>query len=216
MLRRLSSRAELLLVNLICFGPFAARSIIGLVERNEVLTFDDRDALTLIAIELVCGTLAVLILRARGWKLADFGFRPTIQRTAGGMLLLIGTYILVGGLYDIVRATTGTNPGAATVSQVSITWPVLVALTLVNPLYDELFAVAWNVEAVKESGAAFAITLSAAIRFVCHLEQGPIAAITILPLGLLFAGVYWRWRTVWPLVVAHAVMDFMGYVTELA
>lgn len=215
MLRGLSSRAELLLVNLICFGPFAARSIAGLIERKTSLTFDDRGALTLIAIELVCGTLAALLLRARGWKLSDFGLGPTTTRTVGGMLLLIGTYILIGGMYDLVRAATDTNPGAATASQTSLTWPVLIALTLVNPLYDELFVVAYNLNATRENGAAFAITLSAAIRFACHLEQGPIAAVTILPLGLLFASVYWRWRTVWPLVVAHGVMDFMGYVTEV-
>ena len=53
-------------------------------------------------------------------------------------------------------------------------------------------------------------TLSAAIRFDCHIEQGPISALTILPLGLIFAAVYWRWRRVWPLVVAHGVMDFLG------
>lgn len=215
MLRGLSSRTELLLVNLICFGPFAARSIIGLAERKTALTFDDRGALTLIAIELVCGTLAALLLRARGWKLSGFGLRPTMPRTVGGMLLLIGTYVLIGGVYDLVRAATDTNPGAATTSQTSLTWPVLIALTLVNPLYDELFIVAYNLVAARENGAAFAITLSATVRFVCHLEQGPIAAVTILPLGLLFASVYWRWRTVWPLVVAHGVMDFMGYVTEV-
>ena len=32
----------------------------------------------------------------------------------------------------------------------------------------------------------------------------------LLPLGLLFAFVYWRWRLLWPLIVAHGVMDFMG------
>ena len=77
-------------------------------------------------------------------------------------------------------------------------------------MYDELFLVAYNLEAAKSHGAAFAITLSAAIRFLCHLDQGPIAAVTILPLGLIFAMVYWRWRAVWPLIVAHGVMDFVG------
>lgn len=210
MLRRLSPAAELILVNLICFGPFAARSILELAERKTSFLFDDRRALTLIGIELVCGALAVLLLRARGWKLSDFGLRVTMPQTIAGMLLLIGANVIVSGLYELVRFTTNTDPGVATTFQDKLTWPVLIALTLVNPLYDELFLVAYNVVAAKEHGAAFAITLSAAIRFLCHIEQGPLTTVTILPFGLLFAFVYWRWRLLWPLIVAHGVMDFMG------
>ncbi|HEX8408883.1 MAG TPA: CPBP family intramembrane glutamic endopeptidase [Thermoanaerobaculia bacterium] len=210
MLRRLCPAAELLLVNLICFGPFAARSIVELTERKTAFLFDDRRALTLLGIELVCGTLAVLLLRARGWKLSDFGLRVTMPQTIAGMLLLIGANFVISALYELVRFATNTDPGVATTFQDKLTWPVLIALTLINPLYDELFLVAYNVIAAKEHGAAFAITLSAAVRFLCHIEQGPITTVTILPLGLLFAFVYWRWRLLWPLIVAHGVMDFMG------
>lgn len=215
MLRRLSSRAELLLVNLICFGPFAARSVFELAQRKTTLVFDDARALTILAIELVCGTVAVLLLRARGWKFADLGLRVSMPQTIAGMLILIGANVSISLFYELVRAGTGSDPGAAMAFKAQLSWPVLIALTLVNPLYDELFAVAYNLEAARESGAAFAITLSAAVRFVCHVEQGPIAAVTILPLGLIFAAIYWRWRLVWPLVVAHGVMDFMGMMPEV-
>ncbi len=214
MLRRLSPVAELVLVNLIVFGPFAVRSIIGLAERQTVIVFDDRRALTILATELVCGALALLLLRARGWKLADLGLRITMPQTIGGMLLLIGSNIVITLIYQLVRAATGIDPDAVTAFQTRLTWPVLIALTLINPLYDELFLVAYNIEAAKPHGAAFAITLSAAIRFVCHLDQGPVSAVTILPLGLIFALVYWRWRLVWPLVVAHGVMDFLGMLPQ--
>lgn len=212
MLRRLSPVAELLLINLICFGPFAAISIVELAERKETIVFDDRRALTILGIELVCGTLAFLLLRARGWKLADLGLSVTLPRTLGGMLLLIGSNFLITTIVLLVQSATGVNLDAVTSYETRLTWPVLIALTLVNPLYDELFIVAYNVEATKANGAAFAITLSTAVRFLCHLEQGPIATATILPLGLIFAFVYWRWRAVWPLVVAHAVMDFAGMI----
>ena len=118
-------------------------------------------------------------------------------------------------IVQIVQAASGINLDAVTSFEAKLTWPVLIALTLVNPLYDELFLVAYNVEAAKGHGAAFAITLSAAVRLLCHVEQGPIASVTILPLGLIFALVYWRWRAVWPLIVAHAVMDFVGMWPEV-
>lgn len=210
MLRRLSPVAELILVNLIAFGPFAVRSIVELGERKEAIVFDDRRALFIIGMEIVCGALVVVLLRARGWKVADLGLRITMPQTIAGMVLLIGSNIVIAGFYQLVRVASGVDPDKVTSFEAKLTWPVLIALTLINPLYDELFVVAYNLEAAEASGAAFAITLSAAVRFLCHIEQGPISAVTILPLGLIFAAVYWRWRAVWPLVVAHGVMDFLG------
>jgi membrane protease YdiL (CAAX protease family) len=208
----MSPRGELLLINLLCFGPFAWWAIAGLIERKTTLLFDDRRALFFIGIELVAGTTAILILRARGWKFGDFGLRITMPQTIAGMVLLIGANLFIAGFVELVRVLTNSDPASATTAKTTITWPVLIALTLINPLYDELFSVAYNVRAAEGTSAAFAITLSAVIRFICHLEQGPIAAVTILPLGLIFAFVYWRWRMLWPLVVAHGVMDFAGMI----
>lgn len=210
MLRRLSPTAELILINLITFGPFAARSVLGLIARNTAIVFDDRRAHLLLGTELLCGALAWLLLRARGWTAASLGLRITMPHTIGGMLVLIGSNITITTFYLLVRSASGIDLAKVTSWEATVTWPVLIALTLINPFYDELFLVAYNLEAAKPHGAAFAVTLSAAIRFLCHLDQGPIAAVTILPLGLIFALVYWRWRAVWPLIVAHGVMDFVG------
>lgn len=212
MLRRLSPVAELILVNLITFGPFAARSILELTERNTSIVFDNRRALVLLGTELVCGTLALLLLRARGWTLSTLGLRITMPQTIGGLVLLMGSNLVITTFYLVVRDASGIDLDKVTSFEATLTWPVLIGFILVNPLYDELFLVAYNLEAAKPHGAAFAITFSAGIRFLCHLEHGPIAAVTILPLGLIFAAVYWRWRVVWPLIVAHAVMDFVGMV----
>jgi membrane protease YdiL (CAAX protease family) len=54
------------------------------------------------------------------------------------------------------------------------------------------------------------VTLSATIRLLCHLYQGPIAPLTILPLGIIFALVYWKWRRLWPIAVAHGVAGFFA------
>jgi len=198
------------LINLLCFGPFAARSIVELIDRKTVIVFDDRRALFTAGIEIICGLLAVFVLRARGWKASDFGLRVSMPQIIGGMVLLIGANVVIAGFYELVRLATDRDPGSATSFKATVGWPLFILLMLVNPLYDELFVVAYNLRAAESSGAAFAITLSAAVRFVCHLEQGPIAAVVILPLGIIFAVVYWRWRLVWPLVVAHGVMDFLG------
>lgn len=210
MLRRLSPRAELILVNLLCFGPFAAMSLVGVWKRETTLLYDDRRIWTIVAIELVCGSLAVLLLRARGWKLADFGLRVSMPLTIAGMLLFIGANITIALLFEAFRAISGTDPSALTTPVIQISWIPFLLFLLIDPLYEETFEVAYNLEATKTDGAAFGITLSAAIRLICHLYQGPIAPVTILPLGIIFAVVYWKWRRVWPLAVAHGVAGWFA------
>lgn len=214
MLKRLSPRAELVLINLICFGPFAAMSIASLMRRETLLVYDDRKVYTIIAIELVAGTLATLILRTRGWKLADLGLRISMPLTIGGMLLFIGANITIAGLYEAFRAISGTDPGAATTLVAKASWPAVILFLLIDPIYEETFEVAYNLRATSNDGAAFGISLSATIRLICHVYQGPIAPLTILPLGIIFAVVYWKWRRVWPLAVAHGVMGYFAFAPQ--
>ncbi|MFZ2491753.1 MAG: CPBP family intramembrane glutamic endopeptidase [Thermoanaerobaculia bacterium] len=204
------SRAEILLINLICFGPFAAMAIYRLVTRQMERVVGDAELLRIVGIEVVAGAVAVFILRRRGWKLREFGLRPTFPETILGMILMIAANLLIVMIYVTVVAFVGhpiADPGAKS----NVSWAVLILVTLINPLYEEFFEVAYNLRAAgPKEGIAFAITLSALIRFTCHLDQGPIAAVTILPLGLIFAVVYWRWGRLWPLVVAHGAFDFFA------
>lgn len=210
MLRRLPPAAEIFLINLICFGPFIAMSAWEVVHRRDVHVSTNREMLLVIGIELVCGAVAALILRARGWKWADFGLQPTFRQAMAGLLLCFGANLIIAMIYATYTSASGIDLIKVVDWQSRVTWPVLILLVLVNPLYEELFEVAYNLRAAESHGGAFAVTLSAAVRFACHLYQGPMAAISILPLGLIFAYVYWRWRKLWPLVIAHAAADFLS------
>ena len=55
------------------------------------------------------------------------------------------------------------------------------------------------------------IALSAVIRLSYHVYQGPIILVSILPMGILFAWLYWRTKRLWPLILAHAVLDFTSF-----
>lgn len=214
LIRRLSPTAELILINLICFGPFIGMSLWTLLRGGKEYVYDDRALLTIVTIEIVCGLLAALILRARGWKLSDFGLKVTLPETIWGFVLMYGTDLTIGGSLLIVGELAGREVGAPMKFVTSASALSVIALVLVNPLYEEFFEVAYNTRATESEGAAFAITFSAAIRFFCHLYHGALASVTILPLGIIFAAVYWRWRRLWPLVVAHGVVDLLGLWPE--
>jgi uncharacterized protein len=211
MLGRLTPRLEWILVNLICFGPLAALSIHGALQRKSVIVYDDRRALLLVGIELACGAAALLLLRARGWRLADLGFRISMPLTIAGMILFVVANVTIAGGNRLLHALTGFDPGGAVEIVPRVSYAVMLLMLAVDPLYEETFEVAYNVRALEGDGAWFAITFSTALRFVCHLWQGPIVPLTIVPLGIIFAAVYWRWRRVWPLAVAHGAAGYFFF-----
>ena len=210
MLRRLSPRAELIVINLICFGPFVFLSARDALRGETILLYDDRRLYTFALIEIVCGTAAILILRARGWKLRDFGLGFSMPLTIAGLILFLVTNVFLASMYQLLKLVTHLDPATMTTPVVKTTWPAVLLMMLIDSLYEETFEVAYNVRATEANGAAFGVTLSALVRLACHLYQGPVAPVTILPLGIIFALVYWRWKRVWPLAVAHAAALYFG------
>jgi membrane protease YdiL (CAAX protease family) len=88
----------------------------------------------------------------------------------------------------------------------------LVFLTsTVNGIFEELFVAGYIITALRESrGTWVAINVSTVVRLLYHLYQGPMAVITIIPLGMLFGFVYARTRQLWPLIMAHVLIDIVG------
>ena len=72
------------------------------------------------------------------------------------------------------------------------------------------------ISALREArGVTTAINVSAAIRVFCHFYQGAAGVIAITPMALLFAYWYAHSRRLWPLIVAHAIVDLAGLVPYL-
>jgi len=85
-------------------------------------------------------------------------------------------------------------------------WLMLVIL-IVNAAFEELVATGLVIASLTEKGAAVAITASTLLRFAYHLYQGPLGAVSVIPLGLLLGALFWRARNLWPLIVAHTLAD---------
>jgi membrane protease YdiL (CAAX protease family) len=84
---------------------------------------------------------------------------------------------------------------------------------IVNPFFEETIVVGYIVQSLeRKNDSIFVISISAITRMGYHLYQGPIAFVAILPLGMLFAFTYWKWRSLWPLILAHGLLDFLALV----
>jgi membrane protease YdiL (CAAX protease family) len=91
---------------------------------------------------------------------------------------------------------------------------IIIAISIVNPIFEECFLCGYLVTALKDrTGSWTAINISVGIRLICHLYQGIIGVIFIVPFGLIFTYWYARRGRLWPLIVAHALFDFFPLFT---
>src|SRR6185436_19951517 len=92
-----------------------------------------------------------------------------------------------------------------------ISMEIVFVVSVVNGVFEELFVAGYTITALQQArGMWTAINVSTAIRVLYHLYQGPFAFLTIAPMGLLFGYVYARTRQLWPLIVAHVLIDIIG------
>ena len=209
-IRNLSAPAEFFLVVLVCFWWGIGGSIRAIVSRSRGVhsagEFTDRGALTLLILELSSIAAACWIARIRGWSLRSFNLRPAWRSTAAGIVLLIA---IASARYLGAALTNAIFPGAVHLlpvgSRVSV--PLLVLTLAINAVFEEMIETGYFVRSLQRYGMWGAVLASALFRAFLHVHLGVNALVVVFPIGLIFAFVYWRWRQLWPLVVAHALFD---------
>jgi membrane protease YdiL (CAAX protease family) len=213
LIRRLSPGAEFALVLSLTFGLPIIESLQRFAsgDYRKPIVATDVELLGLVAMELVLGAIAAGILRVRGWSFAEFDLQITWPLT--GFALVLG--IVVYFLYVLCFMLAGSAVGFHTLEPPKMAAEAglfsVLLVCIVNPLFEEVFVVGYIINSLeKEQGALFAAILSTLVRLLYHLYQGPIAVVSIIPLGFLYAYVYWRWRKLWPLVLSHGLYDLLA------
>lgn len=178
--------------------------------------FTDQQLAGILYSELIVIPVLVVILYFRRWRPADLGLRGSPHLMRDG-LLLAGASIAISWMVAVLvepfftaaggRQLYSFDPGAA--AQRSI--PMILAVSIVNPLFEEIFVCGYVIESLKDRfGMLAAINVSVAIRLTYHLYQGPYAFVEFAIFGLLFAYTYARTRRLWVLIVAHGFLDLIG------
>jgi len=140
---------------------------------------------------------------------------PSVRDTLAGVGLTVGGYavhLVVLFLFALALPALVTGPQFATqLVAESLALNTIVAVSVVNPIFEEVFVCGYIVTALKERrGVTFAVNLSTALRVTYHLYQGPLGVLAIAPIGLIFAYWYARTNRLWPVIVAHGAMDLIG------
>jgi len=208
----LSPRTEFTVVILVAFGYFILGSVLSVFIPSGSAHISERHLRFLLFYELVIFSVLWLFLTTRGWRLQAIGLKISLRDTllgAGFVVLIyiiyVALWLLLGGFFPEL-----TEQSRKLVAP-DIDLPTLIAVSMVNPVFEEVFVCGYLITALKKSrSVAFAANVSIAIRLAYHLYQGALSLFSALPVGILFAWWYARTGRLWPLIVAHGVIDFLG------
>ncbi|QGU05738.1 CPBP family intramembrane glutamic endopeptidase [Corynebacterium comes] len=92
--------------------------------------------------------------------------------------------------------------------------PVLLVWSFANAFGEEMVVVMYLLTRLRQLGWGLpaALAASSALRGSYHLYQGISAGFGNIVMGLLYGWFYWRTGRVWPLVIAHFLIDAVAFV----
>ncbi|WP_231949927.1 CPBP family intramembrane glutamic endopeptidase [Alloactinosynnema sp. L-07] len=170
------------------------------------------------AVRLIAwGALGAYLLYRSGMRLAAVGLdRTRLGKDAAagvGLAALIGVPGL--GLYLLAHAL-GVNLAVAP-STLDDTWWRPVALTILaagNAWAEEMLVVGYLISRLRHLGFRenTSLVTAAVVRGSYHLYQGFGGFIGNVVMGLVFGRVWQRTNRLWPLVIAHTLLDFVAFV----
>lgn len=226
-------RIEIAVVLLVTFGLSAYTALLRLIESvllglaGQTVALNPRRSLySLIDLGLNLagvfqlmswGALAVYLLWRSGWGPARIGlgrlrWRPDLLGGLG-LAALIG---LPGiALYLAARAL-GLSAEVEPAELYDTWWriPVLLAAAFANGWAEEIVVVGFLITRLRQLrvSPAAALAASSLLRGAYHLYQGFSAGLGNVVMGLIFGYLYLRTGRLWPLIVAHAVIDVVAFV----
>ena len=166
---------------------------------------------------LAWGALGIYLLWRSGFGPSQIGlarlqWRPDLLGGIG-LALLIGIPGLA--LYQIARIL-GLNASVEP-AELNDTWwriPVLLLVSFANGWAEEVIVVGFLITRLRQLrvNPVAAIVASSVLRGVYHLYQGFGAGLGNLVMGLVFGYVYMRTGRLWPLIIAHGLIDSVAFV----
>lgn len=226
-------RIELVIVLGVTFGFSAATSVLQLADAvlrnlgiqriplNPQRSYFDLIDLGLniaLVVQLIAwGGLGVYLLWRTGLSPARLGLgRPRWGADLLGGAALAALIGLPGLALYVAARTLGLNASVIP-SGLSDTWwriPMLVAIAFANGWAEEIIVVGYLLTRLRQLGMhdGAALVWSSVLRGVYHLYQGFGAGLGNAVMGLVFGHLWQRNRRLWPLVIAHGLIDTVAFV----
>ena len=230
--QRRGLRVEIVVVLAVTFGLSAYTAFLELIEavllglagrrvalnpRRSPFDLIDLGLNLAVAFQLVAwGVLAVYLLWRSGFGPTQIGLgRVRWRDVLGG----VGLAALIGlpglGLYVAARAL-GLSAHVEPAELYDTWWriPVLLITAFANGWAEEVIVVAFLLTRLRQLriNPLAAMLASSLLRGGYHLYQGFSAGLGNVVMGLVFTYVWRRTGRLWPLIIAHGIIDSVAYV----
>jgi membrane protease YdiL (CAAX protease family) len=166
---------------------------------------------------LAWGALGVYLLWRSGFGPGQIGLgrirlRPDLLGGLG-LAALIG---LPGLAFYLLFRVLGMNASVEPAELYDTWWriPVLLLVAFANGWAEEVIVVGFLFTRLRQlrTSIVAAVILTSLLRGLYHLYQGFGAGLGNVAMGLVFGYVYVRTGRLWPLIVAHALIDAVAFV----
>jgi len=214
--KNLSDRTEFIIVTVLSFSCVMMSSLGLLLSGGRYVEFTTGGVLGVILIEVFTLGVVLSFLRARGWNIRHrLGLDFSWKAAAAGIPLFVIYLLLYWVTATLVLLVF---PKARAIGAFNFTtlapFVLMLFFIVINAVFEELTVTAYVIESMAGGGAGRAITASTLLRFSYYLWQGPLASLSMVPLGLLFGAMYWRRRNVWPLIAAHTIANAVVFALK--
>jgi membrane protease YdiL (CAAX protease family) len=174
------------------------------------LHFTNVRVLATLFVELGLACIWIPRLRRQGWTLASIARPWRASDAVHAIMLVVSAEIAVQianvALWLVDRPLAVMISHYRTVGPLS--WWVAVPMVLVNPPFEEALYFGYVTKVLRSRwGVHFALTCALLLRVLMHLYQGPLALVGVLPVAIVFTVYYVRTGRLWPLVIAHVLLD---------
>ncbi|MBV8840703.1 MAG: CPBP family intramembrane metalloprotease, partial [Alphaproteobacteria bacterium] len=145
----------------------------------------------------------------RGWTPRLLGLDFHARDWLVGVALSVAIFIAYNAI-AIIAALVFPLQRPVITGTTSVSLLNFLALSVVNPVFEEVFVCGYVVTTLQKSrGAWTAINVSTAIRLSYHLYQGAYGVLGIVPTGLIFAWWFAATGRLWPAIVAHGLLNLV-------
>jgi len=218
----------------VCFGWSIVRSIYIVVVGRHVPSLQHPSAVRFLRAsveEIVLLAVAVYVLRRQGRSLVDLGFAsttaagstrltPDLRDLFPALYLALGAwaasylfacwFVIVMWLDGIRLHTHAMNVGFAHVGHSGLPIKSMAALAVVvNGIWEEGLVRAYLMTEITHFTRKpwLALIVSVVVQASYHLYQGVLPAFSYLGLFAVFAFFYMRTGRIWPVILAHMILD---------
>ena len=220
LIRKLTPKFELFIVMILGFGLFIYSSTRGFFVVNSsynhswTYKFTSQGNFSLVIYETIALLVILYILKIRNWTLSDFNLEFTFKLIWIGILLIFIRNIIGNIGYKLLELVNVIDKSSTEHVQFGLesNWISISLIIIINSIYEEVLLIGYFFKRLEKYHPVIVIGFSMLIRLSYHTYQGWMSLFSIIPLGLVFGYYYYKYKKLWPLIIAHGFGNLIFFL----